>query len=79
MGAEEPMSVERSIGAFARSRNVIAGGVNSSVRAFKAVGGTPIFIQSGSGARVRDLDGHEYVDYVLSWGPLCSATRIPRS
>lgn len=64
------MNIERSIGAFARSRNVIAGGVNSSVRAFKAVGGSPVFIKSGSGATIRDLDGHEYVDYVLSWGPL---------
>lgn len=64
------MSVERSIAAFARARNVIAGGVNSSVRAFKAVGGSPIFIKSGSGAIVCDLDGHEYIDYVLSWGPL---------
>jgi glutamate-1-semialdehyde 2,1-aminomutase len=61
---------ERSISAFARAKNVIAGGVNSSVRAFKAVGGTPVFIKSGSGATICDLDGHEYIDYVLSWGPL---------
>lgn len=59
-----------SIEAFARARNVIPGGVNSSVRAFKAVGGTPIFMQSGSGAHLRDIDGNEYLDYVLSWGPL---------
>ncbi len=64
------MSVERSIAAFARARNVIAGGVNSSVRAFKAVGGSPIFMKSGSGAMIRDIDGHEYIDYILSWGPL---------
>jgi glutamate-1-semialdehyde 2,1-aminomutase len=64
------VNVERSIAAFARARNVIAGGVNSSVRAFKAVGGSPIFIKSGSGATIRDIDGHEYIDYVLSWGPL---------
>ncbi|MHB8462726.1 MAG: glutamate-1-semialdehyde 2,1-aminomutase, partial [Vulcanimicrobiaceae bacterium] len=61
---------ERSIAAFARARNVIAGGVNSSVRAFKAVGGNPIFMESGLGATLRDVDGHEYIDYVLSWGPL---------
>lgn len=61
---------ERSIAAFARARNVIAGGVNSSVRAFKAVGGNPIFMESGQGALLRDVDGHEYIDYVLSWGPL---------
>ncbi|HEY9086315.1 MAG TPA: glutamate-1-semialdehyde 2,1-aminomutase [Candidatus Tyrphobacter sp.] len=64
------MSIERSISDFARARNVIAGGVNSSVRAFKAVGGSPIFMKSGTGAIIRDVDGHEYVDYVLSWGPL---------
>ncbi len=64
------MTYERSIAAFSRARNVIAGGVNSSVRAFKAVGGSPVFIKSGSGAIVYDVDGHEYVDYVLSWGPL---------
>ena len=64
------MSIERSIGAFARARGVIAGGVNSSVRAFKAVGGSPVFVKSASGVTIRDLDGHEYIDYVLSWGAL---------
>ncbi|MGB6986289.1 MAG: glutamate-1-semialdehyde 2,1-aminomutase [Candidatus Aquilonibacter sp.] len=64
------MNFERSISAFARAKNVIAGGVNSSVRAFKAVGGTPVFMKSGSGAIICDIDGHEFVDYVLSWGPL---------
>jgi len=64
------MSLERSIAAFARAKRVIAGGVNSPVRAFKAVGATPVFMKSGSGAMLHDLDDHEYVDYVLSWGPL---------
>ncbi len=64
------MNVERSIAAFARAKDVIASGVNSPVRAFKAVGLSPIFMKSGAGAILRDLDGHEYVDYVLSWGPL---------
>ncbi len=64
------MTIERSIAAFARARNVIAGGVNSSVRAFKAVGGSPIFMKSGTGATICDVDGHAYIDYVLSWGPL---------
>ncbi|HTU71706.1 MAG TPA: glutamate-1-semialdehyde 2,1-aminomutase [Candidatus Baltobacteraceae bacterium] len=64
------MNFERSISAFARAKNVIAGGVNSSVRAFKAVGGTPVFMKSGSGAMICDIDGHEFIDYVLSWGPL---------
>ena len=64
------MTNERSIAAFTRAKNVIPGGVNSSVRAFKAVGGTPIFMKSGSGARLTDIDGNSYIDYVLSWGPL---------
>ena len=64
------MKFERSISAYARAKNSIAGGVNSSVRAFKAVGGTPVFMRSGSGATISDIDGHEFIDYVLSWGPL---------
>lgn len=64
------MNFERSISAFARAKNVIPGGVNSSVRAFKAVGGTPVFMKHGAGSTITDIDGHEYIDYVLSWGPL---------
>ena len=64
------MKLERSISAFARARRVIAGGVNSPVRAFKSVGGSPVFMKAGAGATLYDLDDHEYVDYVLSWGPL---------
>lgn len=64
------MSLERSIAAFGRARNVIAGGVNSPVRAFRAVGLSPIFMRSGAGATLVDVDGNEYIDYVLSWGPL---------
>ena len=64
------MRLERSISAFARARGVIAGGVNSPVRAFRAVGGSPVFMQRGQGPFLFDIDGHEYVDYVLSWGPL---------
>lgn len=64
------MKFERSISAFARAQVVIAGGVNSSVRAFKAVGGTPVFMKSGNGATLTDVDGNEFIDYVLSWGPL---------
>lgn len=55
---------------FERARRRIPGGVNSPVRAFKAVGGTPPFIVRGSGAHIWDVDGREYVDYVGSWGPL---------
>jgi glutamate-1-semialdehyde 2,1-aminomutase len=64
------VKLERSIGAFARARRVIAGGVNSPVRALGAVGLSPVFMKSGSGALLYDLDGHEYVDYLMSWGAL---------
>jgi len=60
----------RSAAAFERARRVIPGGVNSTVRAFKGVGGTPVFVASGSGCRLRDVDGNTYIDYVMSWGPL---------
>ncbi len=46
------------------------GGVNSPVRAFKAVGGNPLFIAKAKGSKIYDVDGNEYIDYVLSWGPL---------
>ncbi|MBV8531805.1 MAG: glutamate-1-semialdehyde 2,1-aminomutase [Candidatus Eremiobacteraeota bacterium] len=64
------MKLERSISAFARARRVIAGGVNSPVRALGAVGLSPVFMKSGAGATLYDLDGHEYIDYVMSWGAL---------
>jgi glutamate-1-semialdehyde 2,1-aminomutase len=64
------MQHDRSFSAFERARRVIPGGVNSTVRAFKAVGGTPIFIKSASGCTLLDLDDNAYVDYVMSWGPL---------
>ncbi len=55
---------------FARAQRKIPGGVNSPVRAFRAVGGTPKFIARGAGSRIWDADGREYIDYVGSWGPL---------
>ncbi|HEY3120320.1 MAG TPA: aminotransferase class III-fold pyridoxal phosphate-dependent enzyme, partial [Vicinamibacteria bacterium] len=55
---------------FARAQAVLPGGVNSPVRSFSAVGGTPRFIRRGQGARVWDEDGREYVDFLGSWGPL---------
>jgi glutamate-1-semialdehyde 2,1-aminomutase len=55
---------------FARALQIIPGGVNSPVRAFKAVGGTPLFIRSASGSHITDVDGRTYIDYVMSWGPL---------
>jgi glutamate-1-semialdehyde 2,1-aminomutase len=55
---------------FAASSRILPGGVDSPVRAFKSVGATPLFIVRGRGAHIEDADGHEYVDYVMSWGPL---------
>jgi glutamate-1-semialdehyde 2,1-aminomutase len=63
---------------FARANRVLVGGVNSPVRAFKGVGGIPFFAVSGKGARVTDADGNEYIDYVLSWGPLILGHAHPR-
>jgi glutamate-1-semialdehyde 2,1-aminomutase len=60
----------RSAKLFTRAQKVIPGGVDSPVRAFKAVGGTPLFIRSASGSRITDVDGRSYIDYVMSWGPL---------
>jgi glutamate-1-semialdehyde 2,1-aminomutase len=64
------MPLAASQGLFERARRVIPGGVNSPVRAFGAVGGTPPFIARASGARLWDVDGNEYLDYVGSWGPM---------
>ncbi len=64
------MAGKRSSELFERAKRVIPGGVNSPVRAFKAVGGTPPFIERGEGCRVIDVDGKSYIDYVGSWGPL---------
>ncbi len=55
---------------FAEARGLFPGGVNSPVRAFRAVGGDPVFLARGRGAWVTDVDGNDYVDYVMSWGPL---------
>ncbi|HEY0037095.1 MAG TPA: glutamate-1-semialdehyde 2,1-aminomutase [Longimicrobium sp.] len=55
---------------FRRACEVIPGGVNSPVRAFRAVGGEPFFVDRAAGSRIWDVDGNEYIDYVLSWGPM---------
>ncbi|MBI4475604.1 MAG: aminotransferase class III-fold pyridoxal phosphate-dependent enzyme, partial [Acidobacteria bacterium] len=55
---------------FDRASRSLVGGVNSPVRAFKGVGGTPLFIRRGRGSRITDVDGRSYIDYVMSWGPL---------
>jgi glutamate-1-semialdehyde 2,1-aminomutase len=64
------MNRSRSEDLFARAQRLIPGGVNSPVRAFRSVGGTPPFIARGEGSKIVDVDGNEYIDYVLSWGPL---------
>jgi glutamate-1-semialdehyde 2,1-aminomutase len=60
----------RSERLFAQALRILPGGVDSPVRAFKSVGATPVFIERASGARIEDADGNEYIDYVMSWGPL---------
>ena len=63
-------SIADSEAAFARARHVMPGGVSSPVRAFKAVGGTPLFIKEAEGCRITDVDDNEYIDYVGSYGPM---------
>jgi glutamate-1-semialdehyde 2,1-aminomutase len=68
--ADLPLSTVKSAALFEDARGLIPGGVNSPVRAFRSVGGTPRFLVRGAGPRVTDADGNEYLDYVLSWGAL---------
>jgi glutamate-1-semialdehyde 2,1-aminomutase len=60
----------KSVALFEKAKNYFPGGVNSPVRAFRSVGGTPLFMQKGKGSHVWDADGNEYIDYCGSWGPL---------
>jgi glutamate-1-semialdehyde 2,1-aminomutase len=64
------MSLEKSKQLFEAASKVLPGGVNSPVRAFRGVGGHPLFIERGEGAFLHDADGNRYIDYVLSWGPM---------
>ena len=64
------MQYQRSSQLFAEAEKVIPGGVNSPVRAFKSVGGTPIFVESAKGAYLYDVDGNRLIDYINSWGPM---------
>src|SRR5688572_9523392 len=64
------MNRETSIHLFDRAQQSIPGGVNSPVRAFKSVGGTPVFMKSAKGAYLFDADGNRYIDYINSWGPM---------
>src|SRR6185369_9687446 len=69
-GLPYPSAAPASQGLFDRARAIVPGGVNSPVRAFRAVGGTPRFMVRGEGAYLEDADGRRYVDLVSSWGPL---------
>ena len=71
------LRLDRSVEAFEAARQVMPGGVSSPVRAFRGVGGTPVFVRRGAGARFEDLDGNVYLDYVLSWGPLILGHAAP--
>src|ERR1700712_1286116 len=64
------MNISKSISLFERAQQSIPGGVNSPVRAFKSVGGTPVFMHSAKGAYMYDEDGKQYIDYIASWGPM---------
>jgi len=68
---------ETSKALFERAINVMPGGVNSPVRAFKAVGGTPLFIDRAEGSKIYDVDGNGYIDYVCSWGPMILGHNSP--
>jgi len=75
--SDRALSVVRSAEIMSRSRDVFPGGVNSPVRAFGGVGGEPIVVASGEGPRIRDVDGNEYLDFVLSWGALALGHASP--
>src|SRR5512139_1992733 len=64
------MNIDKSVALFQEAQTLFPGGVNSPVRAFRAVGGQPLFIERGEGAYLFDVDGNRFIDYVLSWGPL---------
>src|SRR6476469_411871 len=65
-----PRPTTNSQAAFLKARKLMPGGVSSPVRAFKSVGGTPLFIKEAEGCTLTDVDGNEYVDYVASYGPV---------
>jgi len=72
------MNISKSISLFQEAQTLIPGGVDSPVRAFRAVGGQPLFIERGDGAYLFDVDGNRYIDYVLSWGPLITGHAHPQ-
>lgn len=72
------MNITKSITLFQEAKNLLPGGVDSPVRAFRAVGGQPLFIERGEGPYLYDVDGNRYIDYVLSWGPLITGHAHPK-
>ena len=76
--SRQRLNVDTSRALFAEALSLLPGGVDSPVRAFKAVGGEPLFIQRGEGPWLFDVDGNRYIDYVLSWGPLVLGHAHPR-
>ncbi len=72
------MNIQKSIELFQEAQNLLPGGVDSPVRAFRAVGGQPLFIERGEGPYLFDVDGNRYIDYVLSWGPLIAGHAHPK-
>jgi glutamate-1-semialdehyde 2,1-aminomutase len=76
-GVEAGRATTRSEALMARAREIFPGGVSSPVRAFGGVGGEPFVVERGAGARIWDVDGNEYLDYVLSWGPLVLGHAAP--
>ena len=77
MNGNEPISRVASAALFDKSKTFFPGGVNSPVRAFKSVGGTPLFIQKGDGAYLWDEDGNKFIDFCCSWGPLIHGHNDP--
>ena len=73
------MDHSKSQAAFTEAKQYIPGGVNSPVRSFRSVGGVPPVIAKGSGSKLTDIDGNEYIDYVLSYGPLLLGMHTRRS
>ncbi|HET7142483.1 MAG TPA: glutamate-1-semialdehyde 2,1-aminomutase [Anaerolineales bacterium] len=71
------MNIDKSISLFQEAQTLFPGGVNSPVRAFRAVGGQPLFIERGEGPYLFDVDGNRFIDYVLSWGPLITGHAHP--
>lgn len=72
------MNIQKSIELFQQAQQLLPGGVDSPVRAFRAVGGQPLFIDRGEGPYLYDVDGNRYIDYVLSWGPLITGHAHPK-